>query len=127
LSSVPLIPEDIAAFIRRSVTSIWTLELLLFFRKSDRAAWSVDEVVHELRGSRLLVLDVIESLRQAGLIVEEPEGAFRYQPAKPELADLVLRLEQLSIEKPMAVRSAVLTAPHDKIQVFADAFRVKKE
>ncbi|MBV1797006.1 hypothetical protein [Siccirubricoccus sp. G192] len=84
-------------------------------------------MVRELRGSRLLVVDIIGSLRQSGLVVEEAEDAFRYGPASADVAELVARLERLSVEKPMAVRNAIVSAPHDKVQVFADAFRVKKE
>lgn len=84
-------------------------------------------MVRELRGSRLLVTDIIASLRRSGLVSEEAEGKFRYCPAGMDMANLVLRLEQLSAEKPMAVRNAIISAPHDRIQVFADAFRVKKD
>ena len=127
MSSDSAIPEDVAAFVHASVTSIWTLELLLLLKRNSPAAWSVDRLVRELRGSRLLVVDIIGSLRQSGLVVEEAEDAFRYGPASATVAELVARLEQLSVERPMAVRNAIVSAPHDKVQVFADAFRVKKE
>jgi biotin operon repressor len=127
LSSDTVIPEDIAAFIRDSVPSIWTLELLLFLRKNEGSAWSTDQLIRELRGSRLLVIDIIASLERAGLVVEESDSSFRYGPTKAEVDDLILRLDRLSVERPMAVRNAIVSAPHDRVQVFADAFRVKKE
>ncbi len=121
------ISDDLAAFIRASVTSIWTLELLLFLKRQVGEAWTVDHLVRELRGSRLLVTDIIASLQRSGLVVEEGEGMFRYRPASSAAADLVDRLERLSVEKPMTVRNAIVSAPHDKVQVFADAFKVKKD
>jgi hypothetical protein len=115
------------AFVRASVTSIWTLELLLFLKRNESQSWSVDTLVRELRGSRLLVTDIAASLQRSGLVAEEAAGAFRFRPASAAVADLVARLERLSAERPVAVRNAIVSAPHDRIQVFADAFKVKKD
>jgi hypothetical protein len=104
---------------------VWTLELLLFLKQHDTTAWSVDQLVRELRGSRLLVADLALGLHRAGLI-EQAAEAYRYRPSSADLRNLVEQLEQLSIERPLAVRSTILAAPHDKVQVFADAFRIKK-
>jgi hypothetical protein len=119
------IPEPVASFIRSSITSVWALELLLFLKGQETAAWSVDQLVRELRGSTLLVADLVLALHRAGLL-EQAGEAYRYQPGSDELRSLVDQLERLTVERPLAVRNAILTAPHDKVQVFADAFRIKK-
>ncbi|MGG5891101.1 hypothetical protein ACLF3G_28935 [Falsiroseomonas sp. HC035] len=127
MSSNNTIADDLRVFIRSTITSIWSLELLLFLKKQQDSAWSTDQLVRELRGSNFLVQELVLSLCRAGLINEDETGAVRYSPSSPKLATLVERLEQLTLERPMAVRNAIVAAPHDKIQVFADAFKVKKD
>jgi hypothetical protein len=119
------IPDSVASLIRTCVTSVWTLELLLFLKQHETTVWSVDQLVRELRGSRPLVVDLALALHRSGL-VEQVGESYRYQPRSDDLRSLVEQLERLSVERPLAVRSAILAAPHDKVQVFADAFRIKK-
>jgi hypothetical protein len=119
------IPEPVASFIRSSITSVWALELLVFLKTHETSAWSVDQLVRELRGSRLLVADLVLALHRSGL-VEEVGEAYRYRPSSDDVRSVVDQLERLSVERPLAVRNAILAAPHDKVQVFADAFRIKK-
>lgn len=124
MSDIP-IPEPVASFIRSSITSVWALELLLFLKAHEGMAWSVDQLVKELRGSTLLVADQALALHRAGL-VEQSGDSYRYQPSSDELRSIVDQLERVSTERPLAVRNAILAAPHDKVQVFADAFRIKR-
>jgi hypothetical protein len=104
---------------------VWALELLLFLKSHETTAWSVDQLVRELRGSRLLVADLALALGRADL-VEQVGESYRYRPGSDDLKSLVDQLERLSFERPLAVRNAIHAAPHDKVQVFADAFRLKK-
>lgn len=119
--------DDLRVFIRSTISSIWSLELLLLLKKQQHVAWSTDQLVRELRGSHFLVGELVLSLHRAGLIHEDGAGAFRYSPASAQLAELVEKLERLTLERPMAVRNAIVAAPHDRVQVFADAFKVKKD
>jgi hypothetical protein len=124
VSDLP-IPENIHAFIRGAITSVWALDLLLFLRSHEASGWTVPQLVKELRGSSPLIADLLVALRGAGLVTQEGES-YRYRPASDELGGLVDQLEQLSAERPFAVRNAILATPHDRVQVFADAFRIKK-
>jgi hypothetical protein len=55
------------------------------------------------------------------------EGAnYRFQPASPELTEMIEALVELYARKPVAVVRAIITAPNNKIQTFADAFRFKQ-
>ena len=125
--SDPTLPEDLVAFLRGAVPSVWTLELLLLMHRRDAEARTVEQLTHELRANRTLVADVLASLHRSGLVIEEGEGTFRYQPASAELGGLVARLSRAYAETPFAVRSAIVAAPNERIQMFADAFRLRKE
>jgi hypothetical protein len=69
----------------------------------------------------------LASLQAVGLVAPEAGGAFRYSPASSQLDRLVGQLAQLYRERPMAVTKAIFANPNDKLQTFADAFKLKKD
>jgi hypothetical protein len=121
-----VIEEDVLHFIQTSIPSVWTLELLLLLRGSERA-WSAEALVRELRASALIVANGLASLAAAGLVLAQDGGTFSYRPARADLVALVDRVAAAYAEFPFAVTQAILAAPHDKIRTFADAFRIKKK
>jgi hypothetical protein len=120
------LPKSLLGLIRSSITSVWALELLMLMRERASEVWAVEQLVRELRSSSLLVADILLTLHGAGLLQKVGDG-YRYEPATEELRRAMDELAKLTAERPVAVRNAILAAPHDRIQVFADAFRIKKE
>jgi hypothetical protein len=59
--------------------------------------------------------------------VTEDGGSFRYAPASAELDRIVGELEKVYAERPTTVVKAIMAAPSEKLQIFADAFRIKKD
>jgi hypothetical protein len=122
-----VIPEHVLQFVRRFIKSVWTLDLLVLMRRSRERAWTLEGLVRELRGNRTLVDEVLSSLVGAGLLVVEADGSYRYQPASPELEGIAAELERHYAERPVALIKEIVSAPNEKIQTFADAFRIKKD
>lgn len=122
-----MLSEDLHRFIRSTLKSVWALELLLLMSRDRTRTWSAGDLNRELRGSLSLVVDVVAKFKQGGLVMEEGGGRYRYLPATPELERAVHDLEAAYAARPLAVVKAVLAAPNEKIQTFADAFKVKKD
>jgi hypothetical protein len=122
-----VIPDQLLHFIRGSIKSVWTLDLLILMRRARERSWTLDALTHELRGNRTLVHDVLSALVTAGLVQVDAEGSYRYRPATPELDSLVEQLERVYVERPLALIKEIVSAPNEKIQSFADAFKIKKE
>lgn len=122
-----MIDDDVLSFLRTSIRSVWTLELLLLLWRAQDRAWSAAELVRELRASDSIVFDGIAALQAAGLVVSEGKDGFRYKPASSVLDLLLQRLAQLYRERPMVVTRALFASPEQKLQTFADAFRLKKD
>ena len=120
-----MLPDDVLQFVRAAIRSVWVLELLLQLHRDPGRAWGVDELIRELRASTGIVAGGLAELVSARL-VEENGGLYRYKPL-PALAGLVERLAAAYSTYPVAVTQAILSAPSDRIQSFADAFRIKKE
>ncbi|MBC6983531.1 hypothetical protein H8B08_17430 [Caulobacter sp. 17J80-11] len=66
-------------------------------------------------------------LSTAGLIRTDADGRHTYAPASPALAALCDRLQSLYRERPVRVVNAIVSSSGDKLQNFADAFRLKGE
>jgi hypothetical protein len=121
-----LLSENLQQFIRTTVGSAWALELLLLMSREPHQLRSADDLNRELRGSMGLVREILARFADAGLVQEEG-GAYRYAPASPELAGLVRELESEYAARPLTVFKAIIASPNEKIQTFADAFKVKKD
>jgi hypothetical protein len=116
--------EELAAFIRGSLTSVWALELLLLLKRTQPRRWSTDELVREMRASEPLVANALAGLLRAGAVACDAEGC-EYSPAAAPIAEICDRVEAAYKATPVAVVNAILAAPKTTLETFADAFRVK--
>jgi predicted transcriptional regulator len=121
-----MIPEDtVLNFAAALFKSVWALDVLIALRNGRTRAWQADEIIRELRGSRLVVEEALKGLLAAGLVVEEDDGSFRYQPASG-MEEMVGELEKLYAIKPTAVIKKIASSPDVKLQILSDAFRIKE-
>lgn len=122
-----MLDADLLSFVRASIRSTWALELLLLMRKQASRSFAVDELVRALRATTTLVTSCLDQLQTAGLVVRDETGLWRYAPAAPALDALSGQLEQAYAERPVAIINAIVAAPSDRLQSFADAFRFPKK
>jgi len=120
-----MIGEDARRFLQSTTKSVWILELMLLLRREAHRAWSAEELIHETRSSELVVREGLGTLGQAGLLVEEEAGRYRYRPAAPVLDAWVAEIQAAYSQRPSAVIREIFSAPDTKIQSFADAFRIR--
>jgi hypothetical protein len=118
--------DDILAFVRDVIRSVWTLDLLLLLQRNSIVTWPVPDLVTALHANARIVTESLAALRVAGLAEVNEAGLHHYCPASTQLADTVAALAAMYTHKPVAVVRAIFSAPNDKIQTFADAFRFKK-
>ncbi len=120
------ISAEMMDFIRTSLKSVWALELLLLMRKWGARRWTVAELTRELRASDLLVYNILREFVETGLVVETTPETFEYRAATPALDLLVNSLAGIYAQSPVRVIEAIVNAPNKNIQVFADAFNLRK-
>ena len=102
--------EEVFAVLRRSIASVWALELLLLLRRTDARVWTYDELVLELRSSRTAVEHASASLISSGLLAEQACG-LTYRPASYELRRFGDELQRIYSARPVSVMKAIMTAP----------------
>ena len=117
--------DEILRFIASSFRSVWSLELLLVL-KSERRAWSHEELVATMRASELVVSKALDTLEAGGLVSNNGDNA-QYMPVSKEVATLVDQAEALYARRPDAVRRAIISTSAGDAAAFADAFRLRKD
>lgn len=119
--------DDLIEFIEGSLDSVWSLELLLALNRQPQRVWSAEELVAELRSSRLVVCKSIDKLLACGLVVTDAEDLVRYGPASADQDRLVSALDEAYRARPDAIRRIILRHSSDQLRIFSDAFRIIKE
>jgi hypothetical protein len=110
-----------------AISSVWAIELLLFLRKHVDKSWSVAELTRELRASDLIVEEATATFQAAGILVIEADGTLRYKPASETLARIVAEIADVYATQPVSISKEILSARHEKIRHFTDAFRIRKD
>jgi len=118
--------QSILEFVSRSFRSVWPLELLLVLYQEPHAGREVEALARELRANVPLVTQGLSNLEAIGLVRADADRLYRFDPASSELAEMAREVIALYNQKPRAVLRAIFAAPSDRIQTFADAFRLRK-
>ncbi len=69
---------------------------------------------------------VLASLLAGGLLVEDEDACFKFQPRSAELGRIVKELATLDEERPVTLIKLIYSRP-DTLEAFADAFKLRRE
>lgn len=116
--------DELVAFIRAHINSVWTLELLCLLRADPDRQWSPEALVAELRGSHALVSDGLRRLENAGIVLSVEPGFYRYLTASSTIDQMCDALVSDYRARPVAITNIIVSSP-DKLQILADAFRLR--
>ena len=122
------IPEDVRRFILLSIASVPHLEAILMLRAQSRETWSASTVASRLYIPEMRAAEILADLHASGLLERaEGDGAtYRYQPA-PELAAVIDRTAETYAADLVGVTDLIHSKTGKKAQIFADAFKFRKD
>lgn len=120
------IPKEIREFLRRYISSVGQLDILfLLFKHPDRF-WTAQQISQELRTNQSLAQSQLEELAQKGLIFVEGEMGARCCGEPAHLENLTKLVSFYSLRRAVVIEF-IYSQPLDRIRIFADAFRIKKD
>jgi hypothetical protein len=119
-----LTDEDVFGYVQSAIPSVWALEALRVLHQRRDRAWRAADLVSELRSSAAAIEPAIAALEAAGLIAAEND-TYRFRPASETVSEFADRALALYAVRPAWVIRAIMTAPTDKLRIFANAFRLK--
>jgi two-component SAPR family response regulator len=120
------IPAPILQFLADNIRSIAQLELLLMLHQERDSTWTVPDAAKRLYTAVSMTEPLLETLRAIGLVVFR-DGHYQYAPKSTEMDALIGELAQLYQERRVTIINLIYSAPMQKLQNFADAFRIRKQ
>jgi hypothetical protein len=123
-----IIPDDIRLFLVQNIDSIAQWEGLLLLRGTPEKEWGVDEAATRLYISQEEALRLLTPLVARHILVatEKPSFSFRYHPKKTELEILITRAAEL-YRRHLIPITHIIHSTKNRVQQFADAFRIRKD
>jgi hypothetical protein len=124
------IPEAVRRFIVKHIHSVDQLELLVLLRKNPQQEWRPIEISKALERDAGVIEALLKSLESTELITYRDVSGERRYSGSLKNPDLLLGLQELSrwySTHRVSVVGIIFSKPNDKIQTFADAFRIRQE
>ncbi|MGH7823713.1 MAG: hypothetical protein ACREQ7_00820 [Candidatus Binatia bacterium] len=126
--SIKVIPEDIAQFIVDKIDSVAQMEALLLLRSDPKKEWSGDALAKRLYITENDTAEILVRLRAGGLVAKKsPLSKYKYQPRSKKLRHMVDRIADVYTKNLVAVTALIHTKPKNRLQEFADAFKLRKD
>jgi hypothetical protein len=124
-----LISEEVRAFIAEHIQSVEQLEVLLLLHADPTKEWSAEAVSQEIRSDPVSVAHRLTDLYSRGLLTVK-EGfrlLYRYSPHTKQMERTVTALAQAYTLHRIKVIDLIYSGPRNKLLLFADAFKLKKD
>lgn len=121
------IPERVLRFIESNIDDVPQLETLLMMSEAPDRAWRVSEIAARNYVTEQRAELILQALRRRGLVAADEGQSFRYQPAAPEMRELVLEVSAVYQANLSRIATFIHSKPSASIKEFARAFDLKKE
>lgn len=123
------LPSRIADFIRRYISSLEQLEVLLLLSSSPERRFTVAAAYEQIRSNPDSLRIRLNQLVAHGLVQVETENgeSYFYRPATPEMDAVVVELAGIYKERRISVIEHIFAEPPSPIQDFAEAFRLRRD
>lgn len=119
-------PTDVRQFIGQNIESLAQLESLLLLRRDAQQTWNSAALAKILYITPEMAAILLLDLARRGFATSVGDG-YRYQVKSEDVDRAIGQLARLYEDRRVAVISAIYSKPLDKVQTFADAFRLRKE
>lgn len=120
-------PHDLKKFVALNIQSLAQLETLLVLHREPKRQWTADELARGLYISPEMCRGICSDLERQRLVSRgESSDAWQFA-ADADAERLVEQLAQTYRERRVAVITAIYSGPVNKVQTFADAFRLRRE
>jgi hypothetical protein len=117
--------DEFLTFIKKNITSVEQIEVLLILRANPERVWTVEEISTILRSSNNSIESRLEALTLRRMARPEGHQGYRYA-ASGRLHDMVEVLASEYAVRRFSVIELVFSRP-DAARTFADAFRLREE
>lgn len=124
-----MITDLVKKFINEYINSAVELEILLFFYNNTEKEWTVEDINQELRLSSVGAAQLLAELSSKGLIEVSGKDVlfYKYNPKNNYLGSAIRDLAKAYETHKYTLISLIYSKPNTDLQLFADAFKLKKQ
>ena len=124
-----MITDQVKKFISNHIHSIVELDVLLLLYNHSEKDWSAEDVNQELRLSSIGAAQLLVQLCSQGLISRSGVDPilYKYNPKNNDLDSTVRDLFKVYETHKQTIISFIYSKPSSNVQLFADAFKLKKD
>jgi hypothetical protein len=120
--------SDVKQFIDQNIESLAQLEALLLLKQDPERNWSAEEIAKALYvPAELAEMLLADFVRRGFAKVSPAPVCYSYGPADEKLNGLIGEVATAYQDRRVAIISLIYSKPLNKVQTFADAFRLRKE
>ncbi|WP_374029258.1 hypothetical protein [Bdellovibrio bacteriovorus] len=121
------IPFEVREFIKKYISSVSLLELLLLMKRNPQRSWTAEELSGEMRTNNSYASLQLAELVDSKLVIPgDRQGSFRLTE-NPEDNKMLSELEFLYNNRRSSLINSIYAQPMDSIRDFANAFKIKKD
>lgn len=122
------LPESVVRLVATRVESLEALRVLLLLRDQPDRTWTCQEVTDAVALDAASVSGALVRLRQRGLLTVELADDARYRyAATGDLGSAVDDLKECYRTRPLDLAALIASRPQQRLRLFADAFRLRKD
>jgi len=123
------IPNEIRQFIVERIESVAYLEALLLLRSKPDTPWTYEAVANRLYIDQKQTAELLARLNADGFVTlaGEQDPVYRYEPATPHMQQMVDSLAEFYGKHLVPITNLIHSKPKNRVQEFADAFRIRKD
>lgn len=124
-----VIPEDVKQFILQYIDSIVELEGLLLVRANPQEVWDARAIARRLYIEEPQAKALILRLAEQGFlhpIGDEVSFKYQYRATSPDLEAKLALLAEVYRKYLVPVTNLIHSRPKNRVQEFANAFRIRK-
>jgi hypothetical protein len=121
------IPDEARRLIAGYIRTVEQLEILLLLKGSPQKEFSVLDVFRVIQSSQNSVATSLGIFTNAGFLIEESGGTYRYEPRNKDVDQAIDALAKAYQERRVTVIEAIYHQASDPVRNFADAFKLRKE
>lgn len=126
---MPILPRHIERFLEDHIASVDQLELLVLLFNSPQTAWTAAAAGQIVHCPTQKAETYLQALAGQGFLAagDAPGGSYRYDPRDSARDQAVRDMVDFYRERPVSVIRRVYEPRVDKVQAFADAFKLGKK
>ncbi len=124
------IDSAVKRFVLERIKSIEHLEILLLLAGQPKREWTAHDVSQKLRNSETSAESWLQDLNTQNILKARKENnraIYSYDPQETVFSDVITKLAKTFTERRVSIYNLIFSKPLEKIQVFADAFQIRRK